>query len=215
MSRTYRCEDADERAEGVREATAAIGRGELVVLPTDTVYGVGADAFTPEAVTALLAAKARGRDMPVPVLVASQAMLAGIVEDLPKDAEALTEEFWPGGLTLVVRHNPTLAWDLGNSLGTVAVRMPQHPVALELIEETGPLAVSSANVTGGPPADTVGEAEEQLGDSVAVYLDGGRCEQGVPSTIIDLTGDTPRVRREGAVAVEDLRTVLPALEAGE
>lgn len=211
MSRTYDCADLDEREAGVREAADAVSRGELVVLPTDTVYGVGADAFTPDAVAALLAAKARGRDLPVPVLVGSETMLSGIVSDLPDDASLLTGEFWPGGLTIIVRHAPSLAWDLGDSLGTVAVRMPQHPVALALIAETGPLAVSSANVSGSPPAVTVDEAVDQLGDSVEVYLDGGRCEASVPSTIVDLTGDVPYVSREGAIGVEELRKVLPGL----
>lgn len=173
MSKTYQCEQDDERDEGVSAAAEAVARGELVVLPTDTVYGVGADAFTAEAVTALLAAKARGRDMPVPVLVASENMLAGVVAEVPESAQALASEFWPGGLTVILRHAPSLAWDLGDSKGTVAVRMPEHPVAIQLITETGPLAVSSANVTGRSPATTVDDAREQLGDSIAVYLDGG------------------------------------------
>ncbi|MQA06888.1 MAG: threonylcarbamoyl-AMP synthase [Streptosporangiales bacterium] len=215
MSRTYDCQQRTEREDGVRAAAEAVQRGELVVLPTDTVYGVGADAFTGEAVSALLAAKARGRDMPVPVLVSSEAMLSGIVSDLGADAEVLTKEFWPGGLTVIVTHAPSLAWDLGESRGTVAVRMPLHPVALELIAETGPLAVSSANVSGSPPASTVDEAVEQLGESVAVYLDGGPCIDSVPSTIVDLTGDVPYVRREGAVTLDELRAVAPAVQLPE
>lgn len=215
MSTTYDCEELEEREKGVREAADAVRRGELVVLPTDTVYGVGADAFTPEAVSALLAAKARGRDMPVPVLVSSESMLSGIVADLPDAATRLTSDFWPGGLTIIVEHAPSLAWDLGESLGTVAVRMPLHPVALELIAETGPLAVSSANVSGSPAATTADEARDQLGDSVAVYLDGGTCADAVPSTIVDLTGDTPYVRREGVVLLEDLRAVVPEIELPE
>lgn len=214
MSTRFRCEDPDERDTGVREAADAIRRGELVVLPTDTVYGIGADAFTPGAVEALLAAKARGSEMPPPVLVASETMLAGVVEEVSEDLESLSTVFWPGGLTVIVLQAPSLAWDLGDNKGTVAVRMPQHPVALQLIAETGPLAVSSANVSGEPAALTVAEAEEQLGESVAVYLDGGRCEQGVASTIVDLTGDFPTVRREGAVAVEELRVLLPELGSG-
>lgn len=214
MSRTYNCADPESRATGIREAADAIRLGQLVVLPTDTVYGLGADAFDSEAVGALLAAKARGRDMPVPVLVSSETMLAGIVADLPEAASRLADEFWPGGLTIIVRHQPSLAWDLGDSLGTVAVRMPSHPVALELITETGPLAVSSANISGSPPATTVDEAHDQLGGSVSVYLDGGECAESVPSTIVDLTGDAAFVRREGAVDVDDLRKVLPELETG-
>jgi L-threonylcarbamoyladenylate synthase len=215
VSHTYNCDETESRATGIREAADAIRLGQLVVLPTDTVYGLGADAFDSEAVGALLAAKARGRDMPVPVLVSTETMLAGIVADLPEAASRLSEEFWPGGLTLIVRHQPSLAWDLGDSLGTVAVRMPSHPVALELISETGPLAVSSANISGSPPATTVDEAHDQLGGSVAVYLDGGECAESVPSTIVDLTGDEPVVRREGAIDVADLRKVIPELDAGE
>ncbi|MBO0827965.1 MAG: threonylcarbamoyl-AMP synthase [Streptosporangiales bacterium] len=214
MSRTYNCDEPESRATGIREAADAVRLGQLVVLPTDTVYGLGADAFDPEAVGALLAAKARGRDMPVPVLVSSETMLAGIVADLPEAASRLADEFWPGGLTIIVRHQPSLAWDLGESLGTVAVRMPAHPVALELITETGPLAVSSANISGSPPATTVDEAHDQLGGSVSVYLDGGECAESVPSTIVDLTGDAPVVRREGAIDAEELRKALPDLDAG-
>lgn len=214
MSRTYNCDDPESRATGVREAADAIRLGQLVVLPTDTVYGIGADAFDAEAVGALLAAKARGRDMPVPVLVSSETMLSGIVADLPEAASKLADAFWPGGLTIIVRHQPSLAWDLGDSVGTVAVRMPSHQVALELITETGPLAVSSANISGSPPATTVDEAHDQLGGSVTVYLDGGECAESVPSTIVDLTGDEPVVRREGAIDVAALGKVLPELAAG-
>jgi tRNA threonylcarbamoyl adenosine modification protein (Sua5/YciO/YrdC/YwlC family) len=181
------------------------------VLPTDTVYGVGADAFSGPAVGALLTAKGRGRDMPVPVLVGSWLAVEGLVDELDDRARALVRAFWPGGLTLVVRHSPGLAWDLGETRGTVAVRMPLHPVAVELLAETGPLAVSSANRTGRPPATTASDALAQLGGDVAVYLDGGPCADSVPSTIVDLTGDRPRVLRVGAVDVAAVREVVPEL----
>lgn len=208
----YDCSDDDKRIRGLGAARRAVAAGKLVVLPTDTVYGVGADAFTPAAVEALLAAKGRGRDMPVPVLVGAPETLAGIAVTTPA-AQALAEAFWPGGLTLVCREQPSLQWDLGDTSGTVAVRMPSHDVALELLRETGPLAVSSANVSGRPPARSAVEARDQLGDSVAVYLEAGPTKDAVPSTIVDVSGATPRVLRAGALSVEQLREVAPDLEA--
>ncbi len=205
----YDCAEPLQRADGLREAADAVRRGRLVVVPTDTVYGLGADAFTPSAVDALLAAKRRGRDMPVPVLVDSRRMLEGIVATLPLAGRELADAFWPGALTLVLRHSAALAWDLGDSRGTVAVRMPHHPVALDLIAATGPLAVSSANRSGSDPASTAAEACESLGDDVDVYLDGGRCPASVPSTIVDLTGETPTVLRTGAIEVQALQEVCP------
>ena len=209
--RTYDCGVPAERADGLHAAVAAIQRGELIVLPTDTVYGVGADAFTPRAVDALLSAKGRGRDMPVPVLVGSIRTLEGVVDALSAIGRELVEAFWPGTLTLIARHTAGLAWDLGDTRGTVAVRMPLHPVALELLAETGPLAVSSANQTGSLPARTVEDAAAQLGDAVAVYLDGGPSGDGPPSTIVDITADVPRVLRVGALSPDRLREVAADL----
>lgn len=200
-----------ERTRGIAEAVSAVRRGELVVLPTDTVYGVGADAFTPPAVTALLDAKGRGREMPPPVLVGSVRAATALVEDLGPYGQDLIDEFWPGGLTLVCRANRSLMWDLGETKGTVAVRMPMHELAVELLKETGPLAVSSANLSGSPAARTAAEAEEMLGDSVSVYLDGGTSGHGDASTIIDLTGSVPRLLRAGAVPVEKIRAVVGIL----
>jgi tRNA threonylcarbamoyl adenosine modification protein (Sua5/YciO/YrdC/YwlC family) len=189
-------------------AKNALKAGRLVVLPTDTLYGIGADAFDGEAVAALLRAKGRGRDMPVPVLVGSWNTIDGLVYSVRPQARDLIRAFWPGGLSLVVEQAPSLAWDLGDTRGTVMLRMPLHPVALELLREVGPLAVSSANVSGRPPATTVEEAREQLGGSASVYLDGGRAEQGQASTIVDLTGAAPRILRAGAVPTGDVADVL-------
>ena len=197
---------------GVSAAVTALQSGELVVMPTDTVYGIAADAFSPMAVNLLLAAKGRGRDLPVPVLVGSWRTLDGLVDELGPLARRMVETFWPGPLTLVVRAAPSLAWDLGETRGTVAVRMPLQPVALEILTQTGPLAVSSANRSGMPPAVEVAEAERQLGESVRVYLDGGPVGDPVPSTIVDLTGDHARVLRVGALEVEKLRELAPDLE---
>jgi L-threonylcarbamoyladenylate synthase len=214
MSRRYDCADASERVAGLAEATAAARRGELVVLPTDTVYGVGADAFNPAAVTSLLAAKGRGRSMPPPVLVGTVRAAIALVDDLGPYGKDLVDEFWPGALTLVCLATPTLHWDLGDTRGTVAVRMPLHQVALELLQETGPLAVSSANRSGTPSATTAAEAEDQLGESVSIYLDGGPCASPLASTIVDLTGPAPRLLRQGVISIERLREVA-YVTAGE
>jgi len=211
ITRTFDCGSGEERTAGIAAAAGAIRRGELAVVPTDTVYGVAADAFNPPAVNLLLAAKGRGRDMPVPVLVSSSAMLDAVVEALPDAGRALIDAFWPGALTIVVRHTPHLSWDLGEARGTVAVRMPDHPIATALIEQTGPLAVSSANRTGQPAPTTMVDARLQLGASVAVYLDGGPCAAAVPSSIVDLTGDAPRLLRAGALDLDALRAVAPEL----
>jgi tRNA threonylcarbamoyl adenosine modification protein (Sua5/YciO/YrdC/YwlC family) len=213
MSARFDCADAEQRSRGLEAAERALKFGELVVLPTDTVYGLAADAFSASAVDGLLAAKRRGRDMPVPVLVGAWSTLYGLVDFLPLAADLLQKAFWPGGLTLVVRHARSLVWDLGDASGTVAVRMPMHPVALELLNRTGPLAVSSANVSGSPPAATYGEAVGQLGDSVRVYLDGGPAGEPVPSTIVDCTVHPPKLLRAGAIPVDDLRAEVPDLQA--
>jgi L-threonylcarbamoyladenylate synthase len=212
LTRVFDCSKEDDRQNGIDEAVGAILRGELVVMPTDTVYGVGADAFSAEAVDALLAAKGRDRSMPVPVLVGSDHMVEALVDQMSDIARALMATFWPGALTLVVRHTAHLAWDLGETRGTVAVRMPANDVALELISRTGPLATSSANRSGHPPATTMLDARLQLGASVAVYLDGGASPEAVASSIVDLTGDVPRLLRAGAIDVDQLRAVAPDLE---
>jgi L-threonylcarbamoyladenylate synthase len=205
---TYDCSDPDARAQGLSAAARAVRAGRLVVLPTDTVYGIGCDAFSPTAVRALLAAKRRGPDMPVPVLVGSWTTIDGLVLGVPKAARDLIEAFWPGGLSIVLPHAPSLAWDLGSTRGTVMLRMPLHPVALELLRDVGPMAVSSANVSGQPPASTAAEALAQLGASVPIYLDGGPSGDPVASTVVDLTGDAPRILRAGAVSTAQVAEVL-------
>ena len=207
----FDCRTLAERDRGIAAAVDAVKSGELVVLPTDTVYGIGADAFTPHAVTALLNAKGRGRHVPPPVLVGSRHTLDGLVATVPPVARDLVEAFWPGALTIVVEHAPSLQWDLGDTGGTVGVRMPLHPVALEVLRETGPMAVSSANKTGQPPASTAVGAREQLAYAVRVYLEAGPCPDLVPSTIVDVTGEVPRVLRDGAIPLEKLRDVVPTM----
>src|ERR1700739_87119 len=213
MSAWFDCADNVQRTEGLAAAVTAILNGELVVLPTDTAYGFVADAFSPAAVTRLLTARGRGRDMPPPVLVGTVRAAAALVEDLGPDGQRLIDEFWPGGLTIVCRAARTLSWDLRDIKGTVAIRMPEDTVALDLLRETGPMAVSSANLSGSPSATTAADARDQLGESVSVYLDGGKVSGGVASTIVDLTGPQPRLLRRGAISVGRLREVA-AVAAG-
>lgn len=214
MSPVFDCRDQAELLPGMRQARQAIGRGELIVLPTDTVYGIAADAFSAAAVSRLLAAKGRGRQSPPPVLVAGLNTMRALVADVPEPIERLVEAFWPGGLTIVLPAQPSLSWDLGDTHGTVAVRMPADPIALELLEECGPLAVSSANLTGKAAAIEIDAAVDMLGDAVAVYLDGGTSPTGVASTIIDATGlvgadrRPVRVLRDGVVDRAALRSIL-------
>jgi tRNA threonylcarbamoyl adenosine modification protein (Sua5/YciO/YrdC/YwlC family) len=212
MSRIHDCSDDTELLIGMRMARAAIARGELVVIPTDTVYGVAADAFSPRAVQRLLDAKGRTRQSPPPVLVPGIHTLEALAAEVPDAVRDLVEAFWPGGLTIVLPAQPSLAWDLGDTDGTVAVRMPSHHIALELLEETGPLAVSSANLTGLPAATTAAEAERMLGDSVSSYLDAGPSGD-TASTIVDATrlqspGGRVTVLREGAISRAQLAEVL-------
>jgi L-threonylcarbamoyladenylate synthase len=215
MSARYDCADAQEREAGLVAAVTAVQHGDLIVLPTDTVYGIGADAFTPSAVRALLAAKGRGRSVPPPVLVGSVRAASALAESLGAFGQDLIDEFWPGPLTLVFKASPTLKWDLGETRGTVAVRMPLHPIALDLLRRTGPMAVSSANKHGQPSATTADSAQEQLGGSVSVYLDGGPCADNVPSTIIDLTGTMPRVLRAGVITADQLRKIVPLIDLAD
>ncbi|MFI8961815.1 L-threonylcarbamoyladenylate synthase [Streptomyces sp. NPDC053493] len=211
MSTRFDCSDPEERAAGVTAAAEAVRQGRLVVLPTDTVYGLGADAFSPAAVAALLAAKGRGRHKPSPVLVDSPRALGELTDALPDAGRALIEAFWPGGLTLVVRHRASLDWDLGETGGTVAVRMPDHPLTLDLLAATGPLAVSSANLTDHPSPQECADAHRMLGDSASVYLDDGRTPGVLSSSIVDVTGPVPVLVREGTIPAPRLRAVLPDL----
>lgn len=211
----FECGDPEARAAGIEAAVAAVRGGACVVLPTDTVYGIGADAFSASAVQRLLSAKGRGRDMPPPVLVADPTVLMALGRDIPDAAKKLAERFWPGALTLIVAAQASLHMDLGDTQGTIAVRVPDHEVARELLRGTGPLAVSSANRTGEPAAVTPTEAVEQLGDAVAVVLDAGATPGLVPSTIVDFSGsDYGVVVRQGRLGVDELREVVPYLEDG-
>jgi L-threonylcarbamoyladenylate synthase len=208
------CASSATWGPAIDEAVHALARGALVVVPTDTVYGLAADAFNPDAVAALLAAKGRGRQMPPPVLVPDIRTLDGLATSVSDEVRLLVASFWPGGLTIICRAHSSLAWDLGETAGTVAIRMPDHPAALALLARTGPLAVSSANVTGQPAALSAEAAFAQLGGSVAVYLDAGRARGGIASTIVDATGDPLRLVRGGAVSLERLQAVVSIGDPG-
>lgn len=194
------------------EAVQAIRAGELVVLPTDTVYGIAADAFSAAAVARLLAAKGRDRTMPPPVLVADTSTIAALAIDVPSWLTRMLEELWPGPLTVVCRAQPSLTWDLGETRGTVALRVPDNDMARDLLRVTGPLAVSSANLTGQPPATSVESAKAMLGDTVAVYVDGGPSGEPGASTILDATTTPPRVLRAGVISLDRLHEFNNTIE---
>jgi len=207
VQRIYDCSDSSELLNGMRQAKLAIGRGELVVLPTDTVYGIGADAFNPRAVQALLDAKGRGRSTPPPVLIGDTSALDALAVDVPEVARVLTEQFWPGPLTLVLHAQPSLTWDLGETKGTVGLRIPDSEEARALLRETGPMAVSSANLHGKPSATNAQQAFDYFGETVPVYLDAGEASVGTASTILDLTNlDSKiiRVLRQGALKLAEI-----------
>ena len=211
MSRRFDVTQSDIRDLVLDECARVSETGNLLVIPTDTVYGIAADAFSASAVSALLAAKGRGRDMPPPVLVPRAETVFGLVDGVDEKLLALTARFWPGPLTIIANAQPSLDWDLGDTHGTVAVRMPDDEYALALLGRTGPLAVSSANVSGSPAATSADEAMEMLGDDVDIYVDGGVRESGISSTIVDLTGDVPKIVREGPVTSDELRAIVPDL----
>jgi L-threonylcarbamoyladenylate synthase len=207
-------EDPDGRATAIDAARQAIEAGDCIVLPTDTVYGIGADAFSAEAVQKLLDAKDRGRDMPPPVLIGESSLIRALATDVPEEAKDVIARHWPGALTVICRIQPSLRMDLGDAKDTIALRVPDHELAREILRRTGPMAVSSANLSGRPAALTCDDAIDQLGDSVTVYLDGGELTGGggLPSTIVDFTrSDAGEVLRIGALAVEELRETLPDL----
>jgi len=205
-------------SENLALVVDAIASGFSVVIPTDTVYGIACDPKLPEAVRNLLATKGRDRNKPTPVLVASQSELGGLVEVIPESVRSILRNFWPGAVTLVFRAHPDLGWDLGETQGTVALRMPGHKTTLEILRETGPLAVSSANISGKQSASSVAEASEQLGEKVKIYVDAGPVGRehkangrSRGSTIVDVTrvssGGFFRVLRKGDVDWQEIREI--------
>ena len=190
-------------------AAQALRRGELVVLPTDTVYGLAAWPWNAAAIARIYAAKGRPDTKAIPVLVGETEHLTQITASLPPCAEHLAAHFWPGALTLVVPKHPNLPPAL-SPYPTVGVRMPAHEDALALLRLTGPLAVTSANRSGVAPARTAAEAVAQLGDAVAVVLDAGNAPGGLPSTVVDCTATPPQILRAGPVRAEALAPFIAA-----
>lgn len=216
----YATDTSENRSEAITAAQSALRDKKTIVIPTDTVYGIAADAFSPQAVEALLSAKGRSRTMPPPVLIFDEAVLPGLADEVSESATALARRFWPGALTLILYSQPSLNWDLGETQGTVALRVPNDQFAIDLLRQTGPLAVSSANKTGQPAATSAEEAVAQLGTSVEAIIDDGvrplqhdeaHPVEALPSTIVDCTSDRLVVVREGAISVEQLREVVPEI----
>jgi tRNA threonylcarbamoyl adenosine modification protein (Sua5/YciO/YrdC/YwlC family) len=210
----FDCADGDSEtiAAAVDAAGSAIERGECIVMPTDTVYGIAADAFSPAAVQRLLDAKVRGRDMPPPVLIGEPSLIRALAVEIPQQAKDLVKEHWPGPLTVICRMQPSLRMDLGDTEGTIALRVPDHALARRILRRTGPIAVSSANISGLPPAVSCEQALEQLGANVAVYIDAGPMggADAMPSTIVDFTQYAGgEILRPGALSIEVIRQTLP------
>lgn len=199
---------ADDREAALEQAAKEIGDGSVVVVPTDTVYGIAADAFNPAATARIFDVKQRPRSMPLPVLVARPRQAWALCSEVPRAAEVLVAAFWPGPLTLILPEAEDLSWDLGETKGGVAVRMPAHDDLLELILDVGPLAATSANRSGEPTPRTVGEIAVAFGDGVALYVDGGPSARDTPSTIVDLTRWRPKVIRTGAISEQAVETAL-------
>ena len=198
---------ASEEAIGV--AVRVLAEGGLVAFPTDTVYGVGAHAFQPDAVERIYVAKIRPRDKAIPILLAQPDDLVLVAEGITETAWLLAEKFWPGGLTLVLPKKANVPDVVSASGPTVAVRVPDHPVPLALIAALGaPLAATSANLSGHPSPITAQEVEAELGGRIELILDGGRCPGGVPSTVLDLTTEPPTVLRAGAIGAEEIKATL-------
>lgn len=216
MQRVYDCAVDVELLSGFRQAKVALARGEVIVIPTDTVYGIAADAFSAKGVENILTAKGRGRNAPPPVLIPKVETMSALATDLPLVANQLAAAFWPGALTMILKAQPSLEWDLGETRGTVALRVPDHKITLALLEDVGPLAVSSANLTGEPAAVNVKQAVTAFGQNVPVYLDGGASPKGEASTILDLTqvrdGEPIRVLRLGALSLDRIRSVIGDVE---
>ena len=209
MTQRIPCADGAHRDRAVTAALAAVRRGDLVIIPTESVYAVATDAFSRRGVDAVRDVKGYDTQVPLPVMVGARSTVAGIAARVPDDARVLMEAFWPGPLTLLLTPQPTLAWDLPPD-APLAVRMPLHPVALALLRQSGPLVVTSANQPGMPAPADVDDAIEQVGAAASLALDAGSLDDtALPSTIVDVSGGAPRVVRLGAIGIEELERACP------
>ena len=193
----------------IEQAAMALRGGGLVAFPTDTVYGLGADVFNPDAVKKIFAAKGRAAEKAIPVLLAEEQQLSLVAERFPPTLKMLAEKFWPGGLTIILPRSPKVSAVVTSGGPTIAVRIPNHPIALALIKAAGtPLATTSANRSGRVSPKTAEEVRSELEGLIDMILDGGRVPGGTESTVVDLTRDVPLVLRKGAVSVDALETAL-------
>jgi tRNA threonylcarbamoyl adenosine modification protein (Sua5/YciO/YrdC/YwlC family) len=211
VSYPFDCADPAGRRRGLEAAVSAVQNELLVVLPVESAYGVACDAFSIAAVADLLEFKGDPARRPPAVLVPNVRTIDGLATDVPDAARALAEAFWPGLLTLVCTEQPTLRWDLGDNRRTVSLRMPVHPLALELLTQTGPLALTTAAPIGTAAPKDCESALALVGDFADVYLDAGPAPWTATSTVVDARGAVPRVVRQGALSVDELRSVVPDL----
>ena len=195
--------------QAIPRAWAVLQRGGLVAIPTDTVYGVAADAFSPAGIDRLYEAKGRDAAKAIPVLLGELEQLSRVAAALPPYAYRLARAFWPGALTLVVASHPSLPPNLSPA-PTVGVRMPDHPLALALLRRAGPLATTSANLSGGPNPLTAQDVLAQLDGRIELVLDGGACPGGVPSTVVDATRNELSILRQGPITLAMLQQTLEA-----
>jgi len=192
----------------IEQAIEILKRGGIVAFPTDTVYGLGANALEEGAVLRVYEAKGRPRHLALPLLLADISQIAAVARPVPEIAWRLAQRFLPGGLTLVLHKASSVSTVVSGGGEKIAVRVPKHPVPLALIEGLGaPITGTSANLTGSPSPATAEEVHQQMGDRVDLVIDGGRCPGGMDSTVLDLTGETPRILREGAISREEIEKV--------
>ena len=191
----------------LEQALRVLRSGGMVAFPTDTVYGLGALAFDGAAVKRIYTAKGRPVEKAIPILLGDEADLAKVTMGVPDLASRLAAHYWPGPLTLVIPKHPDLP-EAVSATETIGVRMPDHPVARMLLQAAGPMAVTSANISGQPSPSTAEEVQDQLGGRIALIIDGGRTPGGVPSTVVDCTGAEPSILREGPISKEEILAVL-------
>jgi L-threonylcarbamoyladenylate synthase len=196
-----------DRNDAIAKALEVLNRGGLVAFPTDTVYGVGARAFDAAAVESIYTAKDRPVEKAIPILIGGPEDLGKVTTNIPPIAAKLAARFWPGALTLVVPKHPSLP-EVVSATPTVGVRVPDHPVARALLHDAGPMAVTSANLSGQENPRTAGEVMRQLNGRIPLILDGGETPGGVPSTVVNCLGTEPVILREGPVTLKDIQFVL-------